>query len=449
MNPSKISVCSMYTLDEVQAILMKRLKQCAVVLVILIILDVLYLLIAYRPDELATAARLLDLRHFGLKGWLKHVENEDRVYTERQAHYLLNPSSLLKEIEKINSSQNKHKSRVVLLKTHKTASSTLQNIILRHSIIHNATIAVPIYRASFLWPARFRSQFVKKETGRSQYDVLAHHAVLDKAELDLVMKPSVKYITILRDPVALFRSAYQYFKMDELCFKKPIEMFMNSENYNEIISTSLCPLTKMPVRNMQAYDLGMQVTEMDDRSAVLSYIEYLDSIFSLVMITEHFDESLILLGKRLNWTLDDLVYFTQNAQVKLVNKQFYDQQPGFKELDENIRTFNTADDLIYRHFYNKLNNELALEFRPSELRKEVNKLRQLREDYYSSCVMKETADSRYFIRENQVFRPYGEFTKGFILKPQALNNITCRLLALPELFLTQYLKARAKYQFPY
>lgn len=428
--------------------LVRRLKQCAVVLVVLLIIDAVYLLYTYRPSDIVAAAQALDPRKLGMRAWLERVQEEDHVYTERQAHYLLNPTSLLKEIKNIQGSHKNSTPGVVLLKTHKTGSSTLQNIILRYAILHNLTVAVPIYRASFLWPARFRSQFVKKEKDKLSYDVLAHHAILEKPEMAQVMKPTAKYITILRDPVALFRSAYQYFNMNEFCFKEPIETFMKSEHYAEAASTALCPLTKLPVRNMQAFDLGLQPGRMDDKAAVLDYIRYLDSVFSVVMITERFDESLILLGKRLNWTIESLVYFTQNSQVKPVRMMFDQNGSRYRAVDEHIRAFNSADELIYKHFYDKLNKELALEFTPSALKYEVNKLRSLRERYYDDCVLKQTADSRYFIRENQVFRPYGGFTKGYILKPQSLYNVTCRLLTLPELFLTQYLKSRAKYQFP-
>ena len=42
--------------------LVRRLKQCAVVLVVLLIIDAVYLLYTYRPSDIVAAAQALDPR---------------------------------------------------------------------------------------------------------------------------------------------------------------------------------------------------------------------------------------------------------------------------------------------------------------------------------------------------------------------------------------------------
>ena len=37
--------------------------------------------------------------------------------------------------------------------------------------------------------------------------------VVDREELEEVMGPDTKYVTMLRDPVDLFESAYEYYRM--------------------------------------------------------------------------------------------------------------------------------------------------------------------------------------------------------------------------------------------
>lgn len=45
-------------------------------------------------------------------------------------------------------------------------------------------------------------------------------------------------------------------------------------------------------------------------------LAWLDSVFDLVMVAEYFDESLVLLADALCWSLDDVVGFMHNAQAK-------------------------------------------------------------------------------------------------------------------------------------
>ena len=46
-----------------------------------------------------------------------------------------------------------------------------------------------------------------------EYDVLALHARYDREKIQAVMGDNAKYVTMLRDPVDLFESAYEYYKM--------------------------------------------------------------------------------------------------------------------------------------------------------------------------------------------------------------------------------------------
>ena len=46
-----------------------------------------------------------------------------------------------------------------------------------------------------------------------EYDVLALHARYDREKIQAVMGDNAKYVTMLRDPVDLFESAYEYYRM--------------------------------------------------------------------------------------------------------------------------------------------------------------------------------------------------------------------------------------------
>ena len=46
-----------------------------------------------------------------------------------------------------------------------------------------------------------------------EYDILALHARYNRRKIQAVMGEDAKYVTMLRDPVDLFESAYEYYRM--------------------------------------------------------------------------------------------------------------------------------------------------------------------------------------------------------------------------------------------
>lgn len=428
---------------------MRRVKQILGVLVLLLIVDCGYLVYKYSEYRNTKYTFTTDLKHtHGSPSYdrrkLDDLVSNDVIATPNQAKTILDPSKLKTVISYTEQTPSAYKG-VLFLKTHKTGSSTIQNIILRYAILHNLTIALPSYKASFFWPHKFNAEiFVRKQAGISKYQVLAHHAVFDEREMHKIMVPDTAFITILREPASLFRSAYQYYNLDTYCFGMPIERFRSSEAY-ETLRFGKCPRTKMPVRSLQAHDLGLSASDMENEKKIQNLISKIDNSMTLVMITELFDESLILLKKKLNWTTKDIIYFKQNAMQHLTKQKHYTDAEN-----EDILEFNRADHLLYKHFHDKLQRELKNEFSDEELQEELRELQTMHAMYYDLCI-EQVANSTYFIAghgEHQVFRPYGQHTLGYVLKHESLANMECRLLALPELALTHFLKSIAVHGYP-
>ena len=49
--------------------------------------------------------------------------------------------------------------------------------------------------------------------------------------------------------------------------------------------------------------LGFDVTRSENLTAIKEHIEFIDREFSMVLLTEYFDESLILLKRLMNWSM--------------------------------------------------------------------------------------------------------------------------------------------------
>ena len=73
----------------------------------------------------------------------------------------------------------KEKKNILLLKTHKTGSSTLQNIIYRYGDVRDLTFALPVTDVYMGCPDKFKPSFaIPSPTG--EYNILANHARFHK-----------------------------------------------------------------------------------------------------------------------------------------------------------------------------------------------------------------------------------------------------------------------------
>ncbi|XP_067837570.1 galactose-3-O-sulfotransferase 3-like [Heptranchias perlo] len=101
----------------------------------------------------------------------------------------------------------------------------------------------------------------------------------------------------------------------------------------------------MYARNSLVYDLGGDPNrDPADEAYLQAFILGLESVFSLVMVAEHFDESLVLLRRLLAWDLDDVTYVRLNARSEASRSRLAGDLP------DRARGWNWLDTRLYRHF---------------------------------------------------------------------------------------------------
>ena len=95
------------------------------------------------------------------------------------------------------------------------------------------------------------------------------------------MPPETVYVTILRNPVAMFESMFSYYNLEQFYKFK----------FSRLDSASLHDLPDFSKRyanrigpNQMFFDLGFDLA--NDSANLRPYLEYLDSVFDLVMIEE-------------------------------------------------------------------------------------------------------------------------------------------------------------------
>ncbi|CAL4071511.1 unnamed protein product, partial [Meganyctiphanes norvegica] len=304
---------------------------------------------------------------------------------------------------------------IMFLKTHKCASSTVQNIFLRYGYNHNLTFALPGAGNYLGNPSHFRYHMVPRKLlpPNGKVDIFAVHTRLSPDHRKVLHNDSI-WVTVVRDPVSLYESLYNFFhlrnvyhlKLDDLV-KHPMKDLLQLPRYGKKFG-----------KNQMLFDLGYEdnMTVVTLRRA----IEEIENGFHLVMIAELLDESLILLRHLLCWSLHDIVFFTKNARREEVKKDL----PLLTQ--EKVREMNSADALLYDHFLNKHNTAVA-EFGKQRMADEVAELRGLRDEYFEECGVKEVKGRDPDLK----FKEYSSLVSAYFMANNTDTN--CFLLSLPEL----------------
>ncbi|KPP66019.1 galactose-3-O-sulfotransferase 3-like [Scleropages formosus] len=276
------------------------------------------------------------------------------------------------------STRPKHTS-IAFLKTHKTASTTVQNLLFRFAERHNVTVALPFPACDhqFCYPRSFSSRFVHPYTVPPQ--IITNHMRFNYSEVRRVMPNDTVYITILREPASMFESLFSYYNQYCLSFKRvpngSLETFMNSpwRYYRAGDKDS------MYAHNTLTYDLGGDKDHLaTDAAYMKAFIAEIERIFSLVMISEYFDESLVLLRHLLSWDLEDVLYIKLNMRAPSSKRRLS------KDLPVKIRNWNALDTKLYDHFNATLWRRLT-ELGLSCVAKEVQMLRSAQDRLLRGC----------------------------------------------------------------
>ncbi|XP_038052306.1 galactose-3-O-sulfotransferase 2-like [Patiria miniata] len=273
-----------------------------------------------------------------------------------------------------NSSHCSPKTNIVFLKTHKCGSSTLQNVLLRYGERRNLDFVLP-EKANYLGLSVFHRGNMMYYPVK-KYNILCHHTRFSYKEISAVMFKDSLYITILRDPVTQFSSFFNYFqrgKLYRLPGDKALKIFLGKPNYYYGIHSG----KRFQTKNPMLYDLGLREKHLGDSARIEEKIQQLETEFDLILILEHFDESLVLLRHLMCWDVDDVVYFVLNSRKSSV-------KTVAREPAEKIRRWNAGDLRLYQTFNRTLWRRVEA-FGRRRMRHEVGELRARIRHFVDRC----------------------------------------------------------------
>ncbi|XP_035689269.1 galactosylceramide sulfotransferase-like [Branchiostoma floridae] len=276
--------------------------------------------------------------------------------------------------EEVSSGHCSARTNFVFIKVHKAGSSTTTPIVARYALRQNLTVMFPLGRGTLSWPNIPRvNDYV--HTPDEKYSVLFHHTVYNKEWMESKFPANTAYLAILREPFSHLKSSFNFYRLDRILpFKdreNPLKEFLrNPAKYHTsgVVQGVLVDNTK----NGQAFDMGYPVEKDRDMQYGREYIEQLDRDFTLILILEYLDLSLVMLKRLMCWETRDMLYIKRNSKTY----PYKSYQPTEAERAAH-RQWSPVEYAMYNHFnqtlWRKINEQGPDFFEELEFFRQVNK----------------------------------------------------------------------------
>lgn len=327
------------------------------------------------------------------------------------------------------------KVNIMFLKTHKTASSTILNLLFRFGEKHKLRFAFPDGHNDFFYPASFQRSQVKDYRPGECFNIICNHMRFDRAEVAKLLPLDAAYFTILRDPADLFESSFHYYYgvipslwrisgEDKVAqFLEHPQRYYSPEGFNAFY-----------LKNLLFFDFGLDNNLEEDDPQVMKAIDKLSKHLNLVLIAEYFEESLILLKDMMCWTMEDILYFKLNMRKNSTVSRLS------SDLKAKARRWNGADWKLYQHF-NATFWARVEAFGRERMKEEVEELRRRSAEMKGICIEDGEAVEARNIQDKR-FLPWQPVGDSFILGYNLRKIIDPKFKTICEKMLTpeiQYL----------
>ncbi|XP_060077606.1 galactosylceramide sulfotransferase-like [Ylistrum balloti] len=284
--------------------------------------------------------------------------------------------SKINPIQDLKSNPVQH---IAFVKVHKAASTTVQNIFLRYGYENDLVFALPRAGSTISVQQTVRSDMILPPPPNRPYDIICSHVRYNREAFSKIMPNDTKYIGVVREPFRHFQSNLQYYRQRSV-LKIPgnrpvLEYLLHNDKYMTFGGN--IPTTY----NRMAFDFGFPDALFWSKNFtnIHQHLLKLDKEMDLVIITEYFDESIVLMRRLLNWDLKYVLY------GKLNSKRKKDPRLEIGPEEETLyKNWAHIDYELYNFFLNKLKNKLNQQ--PSDFFEELDYFRRTRTKYDNYCI---------------------------------------------------------------
>ncbi|PIK51900.1 putative galactosylceramide sulfotransferase isoform X2 [Apostichopus japonicus] len=265
--------------------------------------------------------------------------------------------------------------------------------------IENLTFALPS-TGFILGYQTFSQEMLLRQPTDEGFNVLVNNVPFHRANMEKVMKPTAKYVSILREPVSRWYSVVEYYSLFKLALrltKEQYEAIKTSPLDDFLSAIAKCKYFSCSLGyNGQLFDLGLtEKVYYTDEHVIQKKIKTIEEELDLVLIAEYFDESLLLLKKMMCWTFEDIMY------IKKKQRRNVSREPTRIEQANAIRKWNKGDVMLYQRFNRTLWNKIN-KYGPN-FQKDLRRFREMNDVTTKSCVNTTSSDiNGNYILQNEV-----------------------------------------------
>ncbi|XP_065217713.1 galactosylceramide sulfotransferase-like [Planococcus citri] len=188
-------------------------------------------------------------------------------------------------------------------------------------------------------------------------------------------------VTILRHPATLFRSLYTFFRMENRV-GMTFQEFLNAP-VKPAVLIKFDGDTAYKGYNQMSVDLGFDLEQSKNQTAITEFIMKIDREFDLVMIMEYMDESFVMLANLMGWPLEYVANLKLNSRVP-----GSDTYPLTKQDELTLMELNHVDTQLYNYFHEKF-LRCKRQYGEDNLNQQVEKLQIINKNFKERCVAKE------------------------------------------------------------
>ncbi|XP_077998761.1 galactosylceramide sulfotransferase-like [Glandiceps talaboti] len=231
--------------------------------------------------------------------------------------------------------------KFVYFKIQKTGGSTLATLAFRYGLKHNLVAAVAQGLGPHIYLKGDRLKIHNYTCDNFPgYNYIANHIHYryNRIAVEKVIKNG-KYFTMLRSPLTRTKSAFYYLtnkNKNYRSYPNPFSAFLENCKRQK---DETCD---REIFNHQFNFFGGHLEKADD-TLIQDILEMLNRELDLVMLTEYYDESLVLLRKIMCWEYEDMVYSSRKIHRGK-------QPPTTPEMEQIIRKFSPLDLKIHEYF---------------------------------------------------------------------------------------------------
>ncbi|XP_077985314.1 galactosylceramide sulfotransferase-like [Glandiceps talaboti] len=276
----------------------------------------------------------------------------------------------------------------VFIKTSKTGGSTLANIFFRYGVKKNLVAALDadhIFAIDYNSTEDIYNILKYNCSDFPGYNFMANHILYHRNAMDNVVN-NAKYITIFRSPESHMKSVY-YAR-----FNKELKstVFNTSNPFSEYLKQIDAEYSKgysnkfiyPPHFNSQTFRFGIHYP--DNESVIDAKIKRLDNELDLVLLTDFYDESLLLLKKIMCWDFEDILYLPFKVHKK-------EEPPITLEMSKIMGRLMRPDSKLYEHFNNTLWDKVRNY--DGDFTTDLLKFRSMKQDLSLKCEIARYSDN--------------------------------------------------------